>query len=543
MKKNFWVVLSVLTFSFILSLFVLYTPIPKTSDTFFNTNQALSYIAEISETEHSVYDTENHETVRLYLKEKLGEFVGVENVVEMNYPASENTLDLTYDVSNLFAKIQGESDTGILLVAHYDSRGHIGRSGELGNSYGAADDGYGLAVLLEVARLYGTLDLTNSIYLLMTDAEETGLYGAKFAVKEDFMDKVNFVINIEARGTTGASYMFETSKNNEKVIDFYRHANLPVSYSIATAVYSVMPNYTDFTQFISEDINKSGVNFAVLDGFYHYHSPSDNLLSVDPSSIQHYGEQIIPLVDEYVFNQAYSDMNYFVGNQNQVFFTLLPNVFISYTETEALIITIILFVMFLATLIYFNYKKQITIKKVLLSLALIVGVMFSAAFFGFLVSKIVAFLGKTPWKLTYVRMLGTEIPALLTLLLVILGFVFVIKKVAKTKESQMSFLFAGLFLNFLLSMLTTLTLSGASFLFLIPAMIGFLSVLCSYFIKQKGWRHLLYSQTILFSVLILVPLFYSLFIALTIGGLLALSLLLVISCSILLPSIFIQLEM
>ena len=44
---------------------------------------------------------------------------------------------------------------------------------------------------------------------------------------------VNFVVNLEARGIKGPALMFETSSNNEKVIDLYKKANLPVSYSLA----------------------------------------------------------------------------------------------------------------------------------------------------------------------------------------------------------------------------------------------------------------------------------------------------------------------
>ncbi len=81
-------------------------------------------------------------------------------------------------------------------MAHYDSRGHVGRDGELGGSYGAADDGYGIATLLEIARIYGGEHFTNTIYIMATDGEETGLYGAMMASTESFVTHIGFVINI-----------------------------------------------------------------------------------------------------------------------------------------------------------------------------------------------------------------------------------------------------------------------------------------------------------------------------------------------------------
>ena len=222
MNKNRIVVVSILLLGIILSMFVLYTPVPNTElESEFNTKFAIEYIAEFAEKEHSVFDEENHEEVRLYLKDKLEEFLGAENVYEYDYDRSLFEDEIEYDIKNLLGVIPGESDTAIMIVAHYDSRGHIGRTGELGNSFGAADDGYGIATMLEIARIYGDKDLENTIYILMTDGEETGLYGAAMAADEDFMDNVGFVINIEARGVDGPAYMFETSTDNAAVIDFY----------------------------------------------------------------------------------------------------------------------------------------------------------------------------------------------------------------------------------------------------------------------------------------------------------------------------------
>ncbi|MFH0767123.1 MAG: M28 family peptidase, partial [Bacillota bacterium] len=224
-SKNLKITLSVLILSLILSMFVLYTPVPiGINDDSFSAASAAEYIEVISREPHSVFDPIAHEDVRLYIKTQLEEFVGAASVFEMDYTSAELGEDTGYDIHNLLAVISGTSDTGILLVGHYDSRGHVGRDGELGRSYGAADDGYAVATLLEIARLYGNKNLTNSIYILVTDAEETGLYGALMASTEPFMDNIGFVINIEARGNEGPVYMFETSTNNEFIIDFYEKA-------------------------------------------------------------------------------------------------------------------------------------------------------------------------------------------------------------------------------------------------------------------------------------------------------------------------------
>jgi len=522
--------------SLMLSLFVLWTPMPNIDDSTFSAVEAASYIKEISLLPHSVFDEENHETVRLYIKDTLESFVGTENVSEMNY--SKDVVGSDYDIKNLLAVIPGESENGILLVAHYDSRGHIGRMGELGGSYGAADDGYGVATILEIARLYADrTDLKNSIYLLITDGEETGLYGAAMAATETtLMDKIGFVINLEARGIEGPAYMFETSTNNEVIIDFYKNANLPVSYSIATAVYTVMPNSTDFTEFLA--IDKEGVNFAVLDSLYYYHTPRDNYTNINLSSIQHYGEQVVPLVEEFTSSTVYSDTHYFEGTQDQVFFTLFPNVFITYTDTTANVLHILVVVALIALLVYSFVKNEIKPGKVLKHFGLTFLSLGVFAVIGLYLSKIIAFLGKTSWSLTYVRMENTEFPTLVIMLLAVFAFFLLFKKYVHKKGEDKEFLLASSILLSFLALLTGFVLSGASFLFLLPALFGLFTLVVMMFTKNVLLQKTVFILTTLVLMLVLVPLLYSLFLALTVGGLMALIIILLFYLFVMVPSVY-----
>jgi hypothetical protein len=540
-KINAWIASAVLTASFLLSLFVLYTPVPTADESGFSAVAAASYISEISREPHSVSDEDAHERVRLYLKGQLEEFVGAANVVEMNYAKEDVDPDCEYDIKNLLATIPGQSDTGMLLVAHYDSRGHIGRAGELGRSYGAADDGYGLATLLEIARLYGQRDNENSIYILFTDGEETGLYGAIMAAQEtSLMDKVGFVINVEARGVQGAAYMFETSTKNDAIIDFYRQAQLPVSYSLATAVYTVMPNMTDFTAFLA--VGKQGLNFAVLDGLYYYHTPFDNYTNINLSSIQHYGSQIIPMVEEYVTNSAYADVDYFIGTQDSVFFTLLPNVFVSYSETLAIVINLVLIALFLGLAVFLAIKHQVKVLTLLKQFGFVLASIIVVAVIGLFLSKLIAFFGQTTWSLTYVRMQGTEIPTILIMLATLTGFSFLIKRFLKKREEKVALMLSGIAVNLLLATVTGFVLSGASFLFMIPALIGLISLAVDTFVKNQVVKHIALSQNLFWNILLMVPILFSLFLALTVGGLLALLVILTLFASIMLPAAFLQLE-
>lgn len=541
MKSNRLIVFVITLVSFLLSTFVLYTPIPRFSTEEFSAVRAASYIEAISREPHSVFDPDAHETVRQYLIDTVSGFVGAENVLEMNYTKEELGHDTDYGIQNILATIPGTSDTGILLVAHYDSRGHIGRAGELGRSYGAADDGYGLATMLEIARLYGDRTIQNTIYLLFTDAEETGLFGAEMAAKETWlMEKVGFVVNLEARGVDGPAYMFETSVNNRKVVDFYRQAELPVSYSLATAVYTVMPNSTDFTEFLA--IGKQGVNFAVLKGLYNYHTPFDNYTAISLTSIQHYGSQIVPLVETFVSDPAYASPEAFEDTTNSVFFTILPNVFVAYSEPLAIALNLGFLVLFVLFVTYLELRKKRTVLSMLQQILWIFGAIALFAVVGLVASKLIAFLGKTTWSLTYVRMTGTELPTLL-ILLATTAFLFRAIQKKVVGDDQKALMLSGIFLNLFFATLTGFVLSGASFLFFVPAAVGLLSLIVLEFVPNKALRHIALAQNIVWNLLLLVPILSSLFLALTVGGLLALLVLLIINLTVVLPSVSLQLAL
>lgn len=541
-SKSLRITLSVLLLSVILSMFVLNTPVPigKNDDTF-SAAYAAEYIEVLSREPHSVFDPVAHEEVRLYLKDQLEMYVGVANVTEMNYTSLELGEGTDYDIKNLLAVIPGSSETGILLVGHYDSRGHVGRDGELGRSYGAADDGYAIATLLEIARLYGDISLTNSIYILMTDAEETGLYGAYMAATEPFMDKIGFIINIEARGNEGPAYMFETSSNNELVIDFYKKAELPVTYSLATAVYTVMPNLTDFTEFL--EVDKQGINFAVLDDLYYYHTPNDNYNNINLSSIQHYGSQIVPLVEAFVYDSTYSDVDYFVGNQNQVFFTILPNVLVTYRESTMQIFHFALLAFFLGITAYLIVKKETKMIPIIRYFGIIFGLVAIYAIIGLYLAKLIAFIGRVPFSITYVRMQNTELITLLILLATIVSLGFLYKKFVKSDENKKAFMISGIFTNLLFAILTGFALSGASFLFFVPALFGTISLYVMTFVKHKVALHIALSQNLLWNALLIVPILYSLYLAITVGGLLAFMVILVINMVTVIPYFFKQIEL
>lgn len=528
--------------------------------TTFNTSIALEHLHSITKEQHSVFDYDAHEDVRQYLLSTSKELAGADNVFEQNYLTKSNKnptidknnneikyldidpsdyeLDAEYDIRNVLVKIPGKNDTGILLAAHYDSRGHTSRDGELAGSYGAADDGYGVVTMLEVMRLMAEeKSLENSVYFLFTDAEETLLGGSILASKtESLMNNINFVINIEARGLRGPAYMFETSKNNSKVLSLYNKAKDPVSYSVAPAVYSILPNFTDFTSFT--EVGKAGINFATLNDINDYHVPGDNYANVNPSSIQHYGSQILPVVKEYASNAKYSDMNYFNATSDNVFFNFLPGVFVSYPHVIAVILAILVLVLLIAIITYAVIKKQFSVKQYFKSMGIFAICLVAAMIFSQIVALYIARINGYNWSLVNVRS-KYSLEILIGLLAVIyISSIVATKKMLKTEESMNSFLLSTATINVLLCVLTTFALPGASFIFVVPSILSLAYLYIRQFVKCQCASNITFIISFVVYVVLFAPLLISLVYALTVGGFVALAALAFIPFAVLIPMYF-----
>ncbi len=189
---------------------------------------------------------------------------------------------------NVAARFGPEGRRAVMLVAHHDS---------VPAGPGASDDAINVAVALEATRWYrDTGPYVKDLILLFSDAEELGLLGAEaFASEHAWMRDVDFIINLEARGTRGPSFLFEISGPTKPVIDgFSRHAGRPFTNSVAQAIYELMPNDTDLSVFKRRAI--PGVNFAFLDGVMDYHTPNDDRARLSLGSIQHQGDNCLAVL-------------------------------------------------------------------------------------------------------------------------------------------------------------------------------------------------------------------------------------------------------
>lgn len=135
----------------------------------------------------------------------LDEFERVGNgrlqISTQEFPLFYNGLSTT--PFNIVATLPGRSNNNeaIVIMAHYDNRAPDPTDGET-YAPGANDNGSGIALLLESARLLSAYEWNQTIIFLSAAAEEEGTVGSRYFVQTAFLDNMNILaaINYDAIG-------------------------------------------------------------------------------------------------------------------------------------------------------------------------------------------------------------------------------------------------------------------------------------------------------------------------------------------------------
>ena len=373
----------------------------------FSAARAVKDIEVISKEHHSVAHPEERAAVREYLVQRL-EQLGADTVMQYRYdsltgPKNKHVV-YTFDAVNVlaeFAPADIQDPTYLLMVAHYDSRYSQPMPKDTVWSYGAADDGYGVSVILETVSqaLKYRQDWKQGIKVLFTDAEEVGMMGmtAIWDNDKEVFDNVGFMINIEARGPWGPALLFETCPGNEKVMDLYaKAAEYPFTYSLTTVVYGFMPNFTDFT-IVKDEI--PGMNFSTIADINHYHTDLDNFSNISAKSIQHYGAQIEPVTREYLTDEVYADRDFFKAEDDTVNFTIPVLGLFNFSKGQYMVLNIIVFILFLLVFALEGVRGRLKAIKVFKASLAILGIGIGVLVLGELIAYLCALISGAKFKL------------------------------------------------------------------------------------------------------------------------------------------------
>jgi hypothetical protein len=194
-------------------------------------------------------------------------------------------------LKNLLVTVPGTDPelAPILVATHHDSC----RWGP-----GAGDAGSAVVALVEHIRIMANHPPNRTTEYLFTDGEEYGLLGAYAIAEQDplpFPAPV-FVLNFDARGTSGGVPMFETHRDNRSWVNALI-GNLAwpkMTSSLAVTVYRALPNATDFTVWHGK-LGLSGFNYATIGGAHRYHRPADSPENVSDRTLQHMGDHLFSM--------------------------------------------------------------------------------------------------------------------------------------------------------------------------------------------------------------------------------------------------------
>ena len=294
--KNIYTLLSILIIS--LTVYFSYDDLMPSSvksieTTGFSVDNALSHLKVISKEPHYT-GSKYHQEVQNYIVNEL-ESMGLETEIQNQVVLSSRRVGT--NAANIIGTIKGSREgKSLVLLSHYDSRAH--------SSYGASDAGSGVVTILEGVRTFLSKNQIplNDIHVVFTDAEEIGLLGAEAFVKNHkLIDNVGLVLNFEARGSGGPSYMLmETNGMNSKLISEFANANpnFPAANSLMYSIYKMLPNDTDLTVF-REKANINGFNFAFIGDHFDYHTSLDSYDRLDRNTLLHQADYFMTMINHF----------------------------------------------------------------------------------------------------------------------------------------------------------------------------------------------------------------------------------------------------
>ncbi len=458
--RYYLILLSVLILIFMGLSSISHGPKPKSADIApdqFSAERALVHLA------HMIGDNKPHPTasdanrrVLAVIQNKFAA-LGYETQIQKTLACTTHYPGCS-QVENLIAvSASNSSNDAIMLTTHYAS---------VPAAPGAGDAGAGVAALIEVARILKDEPAgLNDVGFLITDGEEGGLRGASaFANEHPLMGRVKLVVNLEARGASGPSTMFETHPGNLALIQHFAKTNpYPVANSLSYEIYKLLPNDTDYS--IYRNMGVAGLNFAFTGDVALYHSARDDIAHLDKASLQHHGENALAAVR--AFRDV--DLNILVGESDATYFDLFGRVLLHWPSNLNLPLALLAFIV----LAFAVNKSRTHWRSDVLATTALPGVIILALVLSWLLSFP---LGHWP-QLFYLDH-PYPWPGRLALLFTAALSAWIMANVFRGRDISYNMLvgLVGVFLA-VLSIVSAIVMPGASYQFLVPALamaIGFM---------------------------------------------------------------------
>ncbi len=240
---------------------------------------------EAFRTRHS--STDSVTAAKNWLISKFQEY-GYSDILQHNFTWSGRTLQ------NIVVTKTGirYPSTYVLLIGHYDSISETPTT----LAPGVNDNGSGIALILEVARLLAAKSFDYSVRFVCFSAEEQGLVGSRAYVQNVVVPEnhsIKLVINVDEiggyRGNTNTMVKVERDEDNSPSSNNEASARYTDTLAAITRTYSTLT--TTITNAYGSDYMSFEDAGYVITGYYegittpHYHRSTDNFANVDPQYV------------------------------------------------------------------------------------------------------------------------------------------------------------------------------------------------------------------------------------------------------------------
>ncbi|SCZ90186.1 BZ3500_MvSof-1268-A1-R1_Chr1-3g01827 [Microbotryum saponariae] len=230
-----------------------------------------------------------------------------------------------FDIGNVIVRLSdgtaASKKNAVLVNAHTDSTLP---------SPGAADDLIGVAAMLEALRVMALTPrrLSNSVIFRQCSIFGSCARGAErlmrwwcvravfnggeeslqdashlFITQHPLKDSVRAVINLEACGVGGPEIVFQAT--SEEMIKALSKTPRPYGTTLASEIFQtgLILSDTDFRQFV-EYGNLTGLDMALVQNSYLYHTRLDVPELIEPGALQHMGENTLALLEYLTSNET-----------------------------------------------------------------------------------------------------------------------------------------------------------------------------------------------------------------------------------------------
>lgn len=226
------------------------------------------------------------ENTVLYIKDQLEEDAEITAV-------NEAVLNTNFRSSNVIGKVKGErSDSIVMFSAHYD---HLG---QMGNAVfrGANDNASGVTMLLALSKHYGEKRPKFDTYFLFTTAEEIGLLGSEFFIRNPPFDlkKIKMLINLDMVGTGDEGITVVNAKKQSRYFQLLQKLN-----DGKIAKIKERGNACNSDHCLFDQIGVPAVFIYTLGGKQAYHDINDNGKDLSLESFDDLHDLIIESLNQY----------------------------------------------------------------------------------------------------------------------------------------------------------------------------------------------------------------------------------------------------